>query len=151
MALLEVRDVHTYYGNIHALTGILITVDEGEIVTMIGANGAGKSTTLNTICGLLHPRSGSVLLAGQEIQEIAPHDIVGMGVSQAPEGRRVFSRLTMQENLEMGAFSHTPRDYDCCFLAAALARGPTSRSVPALSRAMLGRKAHTTTVPAITP
>jgi branched-chain amino acid transport system ATP-binding protein len=107
MAMLEVRDVHTYYGNIHALKGISITVDEGEIVTMIGANGAGKSTTLNTICGLLHPRSGSILLEGQEIQQVPPHDIVGMGVSQAPEGRRIFSRLTVQENLEMGAFLRT--------------------------------------------
>ncbi len=107
MAMLEVRDVHTYYGNIHALKGISITVNEGEIVTMIGANGAGKSTTLNTICGLLHPRSGSILLEGQEIHQVPPHDIVGMGVSQAPEGRRIFSRLTVQENLEMGAFLRT--------------------------------------------
>ena len=107
MAMLEVRDIHTYYGNIHALKGISITVNEGEIVTMIGANGAGKSTTLNTICGLLHPRSGSILLEGQEIHQVPPHDIVGMGVSQAPEGRRIFSRLTVQENLEMGAFLRT--------------------------------------------
>jgi branched-chain amino acid transport system ATP-binding protein len=110
MAMLEVRDIHTYYGNIHALKGISITVDEGEIVTMIGANGAGKSTTLNTICGLLHPRSGSILLEGQEIHQVPPHDIVGMGVSQAPEGRRIFSRLTVQENLEMGAFLRTDSD-----------------------------------------
>jgi branched-chain amino acid transport system ATP-binding protein len=110
MTMLEVRDVHTYYGNIHALKGISLSVDEGEIVTMIGANGAGKSTTLNTICGLLRPRSGAVLLQGQEIHAVPPHDIVGLGVSQAPEGRRVFSRLTVQENLEMGAFQRTDPD-----------------------------------------
>jgi branched-chain amino acid transport system ATP-binding protein len=104
MAMLQVNDVHTFYGNIHALKGISLTVEEGEIVTMIGANGAGKSTTLNTICGLLRPRHGSVLLQGQEIHAVPAHDIVGMGVSQAPEGRRIFARMTVQENLEMGAF-----------------------------------------------
>jgi branched-chain amino acid transport system ATP-binding protein len=104
MAMLEVNDVHTYYGNIHALKGISLQVEEGEIVTMIGANGAGKSTTLNTICGLLHPRSGSILFDGQEIHALPAHDIVGLGMSQAPEGRRIFARLTVQENLEMGAF-----------------------------------------------
>jgi branched-chain amino acid transport system ATP-binding protein len=108
--MLEVRDVHTYYGNIHALKGISLNVDEGEIVTMIGANGAGKSTTLNTICGLLRPRHGSILLQGEEIHAVPPHDIVSLGVSQAPEGRRVFSRLTVQENLEMGAFQRTDSD-----------------------------------------
>jgi branched-chain amino acid transport system ATP-binding protein len=104
MTMLEVNDVHTYYGSIHALKGISLVVEEGEIVTMIGANGAGKSTTLNTVCGLLHPRSGSILLHGQEIHMMPAHDIVGLGVSQAPEGRRIFARLTVQENLEMGAF-----------------------------------------------
>jgi len=104
MAMLELHDVHTYYGNIHALKGISFSVEEGEIVTMIGGNGAGKSTTLNTICGLLRPRHGSIMLEDQEIHTVPPHDIVGMGVSQSPEGRRVFSRLTVQENLEMGAF-----------------------------------------------
>lgn len=107
MAMLELKDVHTYYGNIHALKGISLTVDEGEIVTMIGANGAGKSTALNTICGLLRPRHGSILLQGQKIHIVPAHEIVGMGVSQAPEGRRVFARLTVQENLEMGAFQRT--------------------------------------------
>jgi branched-chain amino acid transport system ATP-binding protein len=110
MTMLEVSDVHTYYGNIHALKGISLTVEEGEIVTMIGANGAGKSTTLNTICGLLRPRQGAVLLQGQEIHEVPPHDIVSLGISQAPEGRRIFSRLTVQENLEMGAFQRTDSD-----------------------------------------
>ena len=104
MAMLEVNDIHTYYGNIHALQGVSLTVDEGEIVTLIGANGAGKSTTLNTICGTLHPRSGTILLEGEEIHTMPAHEIVGKGVSQAPEGRRVFDRLTVQENLEMGAF-----------------------------------------------
>jgi len=102
--MLEVNDVHTYYGNIHALKGVSLTVDEGEIVTLIGANGAGKSTTLNTISGLLHPRKGAIVLEGEEIHTLSAHEIVGLGVSQAPEGRRVFSRLTVQENLEMGAF-----------------------------------------------
>jgi branched-chain amino acid transport system ATP-binding protein len=102
--MLEVDDVHAYYGNIHALKGISLTVEEGEIVTLIGANGAGKSTTLNTICGLLHPRSGTIRLEGQEIHDLPPHTVVARGVSQAPEGRRVFGRLTVQENLEMGAF-----------------------------------------------
>lgn len=104
MAMLEVRDIHTYYGNIHALKGVSLEVDQGEIVTLIGANGAGKSTTLNTICGLLHPTSGTIRLRGEEIHTLPAHEIVGRGVSQSPEGRRVFSRLTVQENLEMGAF-----------------------------------------------
>jgi branched-chain amino acid transport system ATP-binding protein len=104
MTMLEVNDVHAYYGNIHALKGVSLTVEEGEIVTLIGANGAGKSTTLNTICGLLHPQSGTIRLAGQDIHGLPPHTVVARGVSQAPEGRRVFGRLTVQENLEMGAF-----------------------------------------------
>jgi branched-chain amino acid transport system ATP-binding protein len=104
MTMLEVSDVHAYYGNIHALKGISLTVEEGEIVTLIGANGAGKSTTLNTICGLLHPESGTIRLEGEDIHGLPPHDVVGRGVSQAPEGRRIFGRLTVQENLEMGAF-----------------------------------------------
>jgi branched-chain amino acid transport system ATP-binding protein len=107
MEMLTVNDVHTYYGNIHALKGISLTVEEGEIVTLIGANGAGKSTTLNTICGLLRPRRGEIALEGQEIHTVPAHEIVGLGVSQAPEGRRIFARLTVQENLEMGAFLRT--------------------------------------------
>jgi branched-chain amino acid transport system ATP-binding protein len=102
--MLEVNDVHTYYGNIHALKGVSLSVEEGEIVTLIGANGAGKSTTLNTICGLLHPHSGTIRLEGEDVHGLPPHDVVGRGVSQAPEGRRIFGRLTVQENLEMGAF-----------------------------------------------
>jgi branched-chain amino acid transport system ATP-binding protein len=104
MALLELRDVHAYYGNIHALKGISLTVDEGEIVTLIGSNGAGKSTTLKTIVGLMRPRSGEVVLRGERIDGTPAHKIVTMGVAQSPEGRRIFPRMTVLENLEMGAF-----------------------------------------------
>jgi branched-chain amino acid transport system ATP-binding protein len=105
MALLELDDVHTYYGTIHALRGISVAVEEGEIVTLIGANGAGKSTTLRTISGLLRPRQGSITLGGKRIDQLRPHEIVELGVSQSPEGRRVFARMSVRENLEMGAFS----------------------------------------------
>ena len=104
MALLELRDVHAYYGNIHALKGISITVEEGEIVTLIGANGAGKSTTLKTISGLLRPRSGEVLLGGTRIDGLRADQVVSLGITQSPEGRRVFPRMSVRENLEMGAF-----------------------------------------------
>jgi branched-chain amino acid transport system ATP-binding protein len=102
--LLELRDVHTYYGQIHALKGISLTVNEGEIVTLIGSNGAGKSTTLRTISGLLRPRRGDVLLQGQSIATVPPHKIVQSGVGHVPEGRGVFPALTVLENLEMGAY-----------------------------------------------
>ncbi len=105
MSLLEIRDIHTYYGNIHALRGISITVEQGEIVTLIGGNGAGKSTTLNTICGITPARHGSVLLDGQDITRAKPHEIVKLGVTQVPEGRRIFSRLTVHENLDLGAYT----------------------------------------------
>ncbi len=105
MALLELSDVHTYYGNIHALKGISLAVDQGEIVCLIGSNGAGKSTTLKTISGLLQPRQGEVRLEGQRISGLPAHKIVARGVSQAPEGRKIFPRMTVQENLEMGAFA----------------------------------------------
>jgi len=104
MALLELQDVHTYYGNIHALKGITVSVDAGEIVSLIGANGAGKSTTLKTISGLLRPRQGEIWFDGKRIDGTTPHDIVGLGISQAPEGRRIFPRMTVLENLEMGAY-----------------------------------------------
>jgi len=110
MALLEVKNIHTYYGAIHALKGISIHVDEGEIVTLIGANGAGKTTTLNTICGVMHPREGSILLDGEPIHELPAHEIVSLGVSQSPEGRRVFGRLSVLENLEMGAYVRNDRE-----------------------------------------
>ncbi len=105
MALLELSDVHTYYGNIHALKGISLAVDQGEIVCLIGSNGAGKSTTLKTISGLLQPRQGEVRLEGQRISGLPAHKIVARGVSQSPEGRKIFPRMTVQENLEMGAFA----------------------------------------------
>ena len=105
MALLELNDIHTYYGAIHALRGVSLKVDEGEIVTLIGSNGAGKSTTLRSISGLLRPRKGEIILRGKRIDGLRPHEIVELGVSQSPEGRRVFARMTVHENLEMGAFS----------------------------------------------
>ena len=104
MALLEVDGVHTYYGNIHALKGVTIEVDKGEIVTLVGGNGAGKTTTLNTICGILKPREGEVRLEGEPVSLLQPHEIVAKGISQSPEGRRIFGRLSVLENLEMGAY-----------------------------------------------
>jgi branched-chain amino acid transport system ATP-binding protein len=103
--LLELRQVHTYYGNIHALRGVSLYVDRGEIVTLIGSNGAGKSTTLKTTSGVLKPREGEILLDGRAINGLPAHEIVRRGVAQAPEGRRVFSRMSVFENLLMGAFS----------------------------------------------
>jgi branched-chain amino acid transport system ATP-binding protein len=105
MAILELKDVHTYYGAIHALRGVSLSIDEGEIVTLIGSNGAGKSTTLRTISGLLKPREGEISLRGKRIDGMRPHEIVRLGLSQSPEGRRVFARMSVHENLEMGAFS----------------------------------------------
>lgn len=107
MALLEVKDIHTYYGKIHALKGVSLTVEEGEVVSLIGSNGAGKSTTLNSICGITPPNQGHIILNGQDITEARPHTIVAMGVVQSPEGRKIFSRLTVRENLEMGAYTRT--------------------------------------------
>ncbi|MFN8520824.1 MAG: ABC transporter ATP-binding protein [Chloroflexota bacterium] len=105
MALLEVEDLHTYYGNIHALKGVSLAVEEGEIVTLIGTNGAGKTTTLNTISRLLTPRQGAVRLDGRDLAPVPSHHLVGMGIVQVPEGRRVFARLTVEENLRMGAYT----------------------------------------------
>ncbi len=105
MALLEVKALHTYYGYVHALKGIDLEVNEGEIVCLIGANGAGKSTTLRTISGLVRPREGSILLNGEPIEAVPAHQIVERGISQAPEGRQVFATLTVTENLNMGAYS----------------------------------------------
>lgn len=109
MAMLEVKNIHAYYGHIHALKDVSLSVDKGEIVTLIGANGAGKSTTLKTISGLLKPRQGSVRLEGEDLTRFPPHEVVAKGVVQVPEGRRIFGRLTVIENLEMGAFSLADR------------------------------------------
>ncbi len=107
MAMLEVKDIHAFYGKIHALKGLSLDVEQGEIVTLIGANGAGKSTTLKTICGLMKPRQGSVHLNGEDLAPYKAHQIVYKGVSMVPEGRGVFAKLTVDENLDMGAFHRT--------------------------------------------
>jgi branched-chain amino acid transport system ATP-binding protein len=104
MALLEVDDIHTFYGNIEALKGISLTVEEGECVTLIGSNGAGKSTTLRSISGLTPPRTGDIRFEGQNITRTPPAEIVKLGISQSPEGRRCFPRMTVRENLDMGAY-----------------------------------------------
>ncbi len=107
--MLELKDVHTYYGNIHALKGISLTVDQGEIVTLIGSNGAGKSTTLRTIQGINKPRTGTILLEGEPLEKLPPHEIAFRGVAQSPEGRMIFPRMTVLENLEMGAYARKDR------------------------------------------
>jgi branched-chain amino acid transport system ATP-binding protein len=104
MPLLEVKDIHTFYGNIEALKGVSLTVEEGEIVTLIGSNGAGKSTTLRSISGLTPPREGAITFRGREIGEMPPQDIVKLGISLSPEGRHIFPRMTVQENLDLGAY-----------------------------------------------
>ncbi len=118
--MLELKDVHTYYGNIHALKGISLHVDKGEIVTLIGSNGAGKSTTLRTIQGINRPRSGSIILEGEELEKLPPHEIALRGVAQSPEGRLIFPMMTVLENLEMGAYarkdkSGMPQDLERVF------------------------------------
>jgi branched-chain amino acid transport system ATP-binding protein len=105
MAMLTVDNIHVYYGSIHAVKGVSFEVSEGEIVTLIGANGAGKSTVLNTISGLLHPRTGSVQFMGQDLRGTAAHKVVERGLAQVPEGRRIFLQMTVEENLEMGAYT----------------------------------------------
>lgn len=118
MAMLEVEDISTFYGNIQALKGVSLHVDQGEIVTLIGSNGAGKTTTLQTISGLLRPRTGSISLNGNVISDKPAHKVAGMGVAQAPEGRRIFNRMSVMENLELGAFTHgkpDPADLDRVF------------------------------------
>ena len=105
MALLQVNDIHVYYGSIHAVKGVSLEVNQGEVVTLIGANGAGKSTVLNTISGLLHPRAGSVVFEGKDLKGVAPHKVVEHGLAQVPEGRRIFLQMSVEENLEMGAFT----------------------------------------------
>ncbi|MEM6284039.1 MAG: ABC transporter ATP-binding protein [Chloroflexota bacterium] len=110
MALLEVHDVHAYYGNIHALKGINLIVDEGEIVTLIGGNGAGKTTTLRTICGLMNAQSGAVMFYDENLGDYRANQIVQKGISMVPEGRGVFAKLTVEENLELGAFQRTDKE-----------------------------------------
>ncbi len=105
MSLLNVTDIHSYYGHIHALKGISLTVEEGEIVTLIGSNGAGKSTTLRTISGMMHPRQGQIVFDGKDISRMEAHEIVLAGLGHVPEGRGIFPNLTVKENLEMGAFT----------------------------------------------
>jgi len=107
--MLEVNDVHTYYGNIHALKGISLTVEKGEIVTLIGSNGAGKTTTLRSICGLQKPRQGNILLEGEDLGPFKAHEIVTKGVAMVPEGRGIFARLSVAENLDMGAYIRRDR------------------------------------------
>lgn len=110
MALLEINNIHVYYGAIHALKGISLKVEEGQIVALIGANGAGKTTTLRTISGLLHPKEGSILYHGEPLHEMKAQSIVKAGISQVPEGRRIFAPLTVMENLELGAFLRNDKD-----------------------------------------
>ena len=105
MAMLKVDGIHVYYGSIHAVKGVSFEVGEGEIVTLIGANGAGKSTVLNTVSGLLHPRTGSVCFMDQDLRGVPPHKVVERGLAQVPEGRRIFLQMTVEENLEMGAYT----------------------------------------------
>ena len=111
-SILKVDDINVYYGSIHAITGISFEVNEGEIVTLIGANGAGKSTTLNTISGLLHSRTGSVTFMGEALGKVPCHKIVSKGLALVPEGRRVFLQMTVQENLEMGAYTQSGKGID---------------------------------------
>lgn len=109
MAYLEINQIHSYYGNIHALKGVSLTVEKGEIVTLIGGNGAGKTTTLRTVCGLIHPRFGNIQLDGEELTDFKAHEIVFKGISMVPEGRGIFPRLTVEENLDLGAYIHSDR------------------------------------------
>jgi branched-chain amino acid transport system ATP-binding protein len=109
MAMLEVDNIHTYYGNIHALNGVSLNVEKGEIVTLLGANGAGKTTTLRAICGLLKPRHGQIRLEGEDITHAKAHETVYKGVAMVPEGRGIFARLTVNENLDLGAYSRSDR------------------------------------------
>ncbi len=110
MPLLEIENMHSYYGHIHALRGVSLTVEEGEVVTLIGSNGAGKTTTLRSIHGILPPREGKIVFRGEEIQGKPAHDMIEKGIAQSPEGRKIFPRMTVRENLEMGAYHRNDRD-----------------------------------------
>src|SRR5262249_58937160 len=109
MTLLEIDDIHVFYDNIEALKGITLAIDEGRIVALVGAKGAGKTTALRAMSGLLRPRSGEIRLAGQNLADVPSHEIARLGLMQVPEGRRIFSRLTVEENLAMGVFSRDDR------------------------------------------
>jgi len=154
MWLLHAREVHAYYGNIHVLNGVSLKVNKGEVVSLIGSNGAGKSTMLNTISGILKCRAGSIIFDGYPIEGLQPHRIVRMGISQVPEGRKIFSRLTVKENLEMGAFIRedsleTKRDMEEAYqlfprlkerqkqVAGTLSGG--EQQMLAIARALMGR------------
>ena len=118
--ILSVKDLHVYYGAIHAIKGISFEVKQGEIVTLIGANGAGKTTTLHAVSGLIKPKSGQIVFDGRSLHNVPAHKILKMGMAQVPEGRRIFSKLTVQENLEMGAYTRkdadgVSRDYEMVF------------------------------------
>jgi branched-chain amino acid transport system ATP-binding protein len=113
--MLDVQDIHVFYGNIEAIKGVSLQIRNGEIVTLIGANGAGKSTTLNAISGLQRPRSGKIFYEGRDLTSVPPYEVVTLGLSQAPEGRRIFPRMTVKENLEMGAFSRPHQDLKADF------------------------------------
>ena len=120
MAMLSVKDLQVYYGSIHAIKGVSFEVNEGEIVTLIGANGAGKTTTLHAICGLVKAKAGEITFCGQNLRTTDPHKIIRLGLAQVPEGRRIFARMTVQENLEMGAYirndkSGIDEDYESVF------------------------------------
>lgn len=110
MALLELENIHTYYGEIHALKGVSLHVEEGEIVTLIGANGAGKTTTLNTICGVTPAAQGAIRLNGNDITRLPPHEVAAQGLAHSPEGRQIFKRMTVHENLMMGAYCRSDKD-----------------------------------------
>ena len=132
MSLLKVEDMHVYYGNIHAIKGVSFEVNEGEIVTLIGANGAGKSTTLNTVAGLLKPRAGQVTFNGQNIVGMPASKVVSLGMALCPEGRRVFQQMTVRENLEMGGFTRPPGNWPArwttCTSSSRASRSAKSRS-----------------------
>ena len=140
--MLKVNDLHVYYGSIHAVKGVSFEVNEGEVVTLIGANGAGKSTVLNTVSGLLHPRAGSVEFEGTDLKGVPPHKILSRGLAQVPEGRHVFLQMTVEENLEMGAYTQ-PKSGIADGIADVYRRFPVWRSAasrpPVLSPAVSSR------------
>ena len=143
MAMLELEDVHTFYGNIEALKGISLAVEEGEIVTLIGSNGAGKSTTLRSISGLTPPRVGTIKFQGHHIGETAPQDIVRLGISQSPEGRNIFPRMSVRENLDLGAYlrrdADVTSDLDRVFELFPRLKERTEQHAGSMGRALMAR------------